>query len=440
MTAAAYGLPHIRARRAERGRLAVAALTLAVAAIPVASAIHGRLAPLVDTASLHPSAAALWLRAGTVVACAVALAVHGALLRGPQRPVWALLPVDPAAVVREAVRDVRWRTAPWTVAAVLAMLPAAWTQGPAAFVAGAVGLAGVAWLAASSAAWALLGAVRAAEDPRWADLLDLVRGANPRPQAAILYAFAPVVLGVGLLAFAVSEAVDAAGPARAIVFAPWVVAAAIGPAVRAAAPAWWSATPGLEEVRARYAAVERPEEARRVALDGWAPRVPAAVRPWFLAELRHGWRARRGLVNAAWAVAAVSVWSVWTASPEGPGRAAAVAAAIALAPGAVPVLGAAHEAPWIRWWLADGAGRRAAARALAVVGWSAGPVAVAVAAAALRHGLDAGGTVAAGGGAGLAATALLTVGSAARRSLAGYVAWASLGAAGAVSLALGGPW
>ncbi len=433
--------PYVRRRRERRAVWLLEALALWAAAAWLAGAVDGRFA----SGPGGDLVAGTWLRVGTVMACWIGLLAHGRVLRGSYRAVWSLLPVDAAAVVRETLADGGRQVLVLAVAASVVVLPTAWRLGVAAWGVGALGMLGLAVASWLASARALLFAVSAAEDPRWHGVLDALRGANPRPQAAILWSLGPVVLGIGVAMVGVSEAVVAVASGAGLsarvgvsVVLPWALAGLMGWGMDGVARASWrQATPVLEEIRARYAAVENAETALRVPLDGQAPRLPAGVRPWFLSEVRYGWRARRGAVNAAWAVAVVAVAMGWTDDPSGPWRAGWVAACIALLPGRVPVLGAVETGPYLRRWLADRPARRVVARALAVIGWSTAPLAVVAVAVAVRAGSGAWVTLGLAIG-GVVLTAGVSAGAAQRQALTGYTAAAVVGAAVALGLAIGG--
>ena len=313
-------------------------------------------------------------RAALLVVGWVALDLYGAVVRGEERAVLAGWPVEPSAVVAYLVvksAAERW----WLVPALAILLaPIAIAGAAGAYTASILVLLGAFGLAHTAGAAVLLGAIAAAEDPRIAPLLDLLRGNNPRAQAAFLYAPGLVLGLVGLVLSQAAFSVGAAASGDALAIA-WVVAplllAPVGwlPVPRLARERWFDGTAVLAEIDARYAALEEPEEALRVYLDGLARFLPAKVRVYALRDLRHGWRARRTLITGAWLVGVVGLVAAWTASPDGPTRAALVAVAGCLLVGSVGAALSEDEPEFLRRVLPDGGGARHLARAWVVVLW-----------------------------------------------------------------------
>ncbi len=333
-------------------------------------------------------------RANLVALSIVVMDLYEQVVRGRDRAVLQSLPVDPAKVARlSAVKTLvglhRWIAGGAALLAPIALWgePALWAAAVAsawasAFMAVPLGIAGH------------LLAIRAAESERLAPLLELIRGTNPRAQAALLYGPGAVLLVGGALLRASAESVPAlaaGGLAGVVVFAPLAVGAAAWLAVPGLArSAWFRGSIVVSEVDARYASLEDPEEARRVYLD-WAVRfLPAPARVYALADLRHGWRARRTLVALQWVGAALALGLAWTTEPVGPFRAVAVAVAGIGLVGAVGVQMDADEPPLLRVLLPRSPGWSRLARAAVLAGWSAPiPVAAAAAVAVRRGSADA---------------------------------------------------
>lgn len=351
------------------------------------------------------------VRAGVVIVGWLAVEVYTALIRGPDRAVLAALPVDEPQVVRYEVARVaaeRW----W-------MLPAAAALSAPVALEGAPGLWGLgllvllgAWgmgLVVSAAVHLL--AVDVAESPRWEGLLDLLRGSNPRAQAAFLYAPGAVLLLCGLVVGqAARGAADVAtgdplGWLWLAVPAP-IVAVAWGALGRLARGGWFRASAVVSEIDARYAALADREEALRVYLDWTVRWLPVGARVWALRDLRHGWRARRPWITGAWLVAVAAFVAGWTASPEGPLRAGVVAVGGAWLVASVGVLLERDEPDFLRVWLPSGGLAALGARAWALASWAAPCVLGGVAAVAARRGTEAAAAVA-GVGAGSVAVAVL---------------------------------
>ena len=332
------------------------------------------------------------LRAGVVVVGWLSLDTFSALIRGDDRDVLSVLPVEPYHVVVAAL----WRVARrrwWLVPAMAVLLAPVAVAGAIDLWVGAVVVVAGAWclgLVVSSAVHLL--AVEVSESPRWAPLLDLVRGSNPRPQAAFLYAPGTALLLCGGLVNQSASAVASlreATPATAIwLVLPFVVAALASlPLPRLATASWFRASAVLAEIDARYAALADPEEGRRVYLD-WAVRwLPSRVHRYALNDLRHGWRARRTLVSGAWLAGLLALVPSWTGDPTGPVRAAVVVGVGVWVCAAVGVLLAQDEPAFLRHWLAGDETQRTLARGLVLVLWLQPVVWPAVVASLFRHGL-----------------------------------------------------
>lgn len=337
-------------------------------------------------------------RAAVVVVGWLSLDVYGALIRGPGRDVLAVLPIDAAAVARAELIQVaasRWWLIP---GAALVLSPVAVAGAPGLWAAAVLVVAGCFALGLTGSALAHLLAIRVAEDPRFAGLLDLVRGNNPRPQAAFLYAPGVVLVACGGLLGAASAAVPGvvAGDPKAVLFAlsPFVGAAlAWLPVPALAKRTWFRGSVVLSEIDARYATLVDPTEAARVYLDWVVRYLPAGWRPYALNDLRHGWRARRTLISLAWLVGLVALGAGWTDAASGPARAAAVAVMGVFLVAGNGVLLARDEPAFLRVWLPTGGVSAVAARGVVLAAWTAPPVALATAAALFRHGWDAAGEV-----------------------------------------------
>lgn len=332
----------------------------------------------------------LVMRASMVVVGFVSLDVYTALVRGPTRDVLAILPVDPALLSRaELVRTAaeRW----WMLPSLAIVLAPVAQRDVGLWAAMLVALMGSASLALTASAAGHLLAIHVAESPAAAPLLDALRGNNPRPQAAFLYAPGAVLVAVAGALYAAASAVmpAAAGDVRAgvqllVPFAGALAAYWLVPAL--ARSAWFRGSIVLSEIDARYASLVDPAEASSVYLD-WVPRLlPASWRPFALNDLRHGWRSRRSAVVMAWLLAALSLGLALGNTEEAPFRSAAVAVAAAILAASNGVLMSRDEPPFLRVWLGSGGASAACARATVLLLWAAPPVLISPAAIFVRHG------------------------------------------------------
>lgn len=272
----------------------------------------------------------LLLRADIGIIGWLAIDTYTRLIRAGDRAVLAILPVDPAQVVRFEMLRLAWERWFLVPAAAALLLPMAAVD-PLYWGLAVLQLLGCWVLSLSASAMVVLWAVDAAHSPAMRPFLDLVRGNNHPAQAAFLYAPAVVLLGVGLVLQGSGMGVvwlhegDALGALMLLV--PLGVAALCWlPVPGLAQRNWFRAGQAMAEVDARYAAIEDPDEVQRVYFD-WAVRfLPDELGRYVLLDLRHGWRARRSWVMGAWLAGFASLVAAWTADPAGPGRAASIAA------------------------------------------------------------------------------------------------------------------
>lgn len=369
----------------------------------LAVAVLAALAPLVEPTFLWflgapPAVVArglgeLWFRSCLLVMVALSMDVHATVLRGPSREVLTLLPVQPRAVVVAELEAVVLQRLPWLVGVALLLSPVALKAGWGAWLVGLWVVLGAGALALCWATVAFLLAIDAAESPAAAPFLDALRGNNPRPQAALIYALAPGTLVGGVLAGGASTA--AGGAAQGGLsgwlwgLGLWGLAGAAWPlAARLADRNWFRASVVLADIRARYAAIEGAQEALLVYLEWTVRWLPVAVARWALLELRYGWRERRGLISAMNFLGFGALVMGWSSGADGPLRAGLVGGVTAWFGAAVVVQRAASVPEFLRWSLPAPEAVAAAARAWAVVVWSGLPAAAALFGAWMAHGGD----------------------------------------------------
>lgn len=374
-----------RQREGGRGRALLPVLA-AVVAVPFAKPV---LLGFLEGGRVAGGVEAIALRLGLVVAGAMAMHTYADLVRGPDRPVLDPHPVQPRLLLRAiALRTARERAYLPLCCAVL-LAPVAMAGHPLAWAGGSAVALG-AWLASLGAGFAVhLGGVWAARSEGLAKVLDAVRGANPRMQAALIYAPGVAVAAVGLaVAFAASGVGAALGgwaPGWAFLGLPpllglagWVVA---GPL---AERTYVRATALLTEIDGMYAGKEDPEESRSVYLE-WVAR----GRPELLRALRQGWRRLRTWPMGAWGLGGLGALAGWSKAADAPATAAAVVLAAVLLLGVLPTRLADGDPPWLDRWLGVPAARVGAARAAVAFLYAQGAVIPAAAALAVRHGREA---------------------------------------------------
>lgn len=371
----------------------------------------------------------LTLRLSMVVVGWMGVDLYSSLIRGAERDVLATLPVDAGRVARSELVGLLVGRAWWIPAAAVLLSPLARHGAVDLWLRALAVIAGHAILGLSAGANATLAAVAIARDPRAAPFLDAVRGNNPRASAAFLWAPAAVLVAAGGVLWAGSEAVAHRGLLANLGL---VLPAALGlllflPVPWLARRTWFQASGVVAEIDARHAQISDPtDEARSVYLD-WAVRfLPAALRRDALDDLRHGWRTRRTLVTGAWLFGLAAAAGAFTS--DGPGRAAMIVVAGALAVGANGVLMVVDEPELLRRLLPRPAGVRALARAAVLGLWTAPVVALGAAASGLHAGAGAAGWVAALGAGGWVVGSALSwaLGPLRRQGLGAYGAGAAL--------------
>jgi len=449
------GNPYLRAwrlRRRNRARTESLAERLWSGALPLLATLV--LVPLVRPVFLsfleQPKStwadgmAGIVLRAGIAIIGVLSIDLYGALVRGEDRKVLAGLPVDPAQVVAYEVIRVtgeRWWLLP---ASALLLAPVAYAGAVALWAWGVVALVGCWVLAVAVSSAVHLLAIDVAENPKWAPTLDLIRGHNPRPQAAFIYAPGVVLLVAGLI---VSQAASGAaavaqGEWSGLVWLvlPWPLAAFAASRVPALARAnWFQGSAILAEIDARYAALDSREDAAAVYLDWTVRFAPARVSLYALKDLRHGWRGRRSLITGAWLIGVGALAAGWTGAAVGPSRAAVVSVAGVWLVSALGVLLESDEPEFLRVWLREPSSARWVARVLVLLAWVQPCIWLAVAAVTMRRGLVDGATVLAVGiGAAVVAIPVaMGFGAMRRRGLFGYAAVGTVLAAAWMALTTG---
>jgi len=362
--------------------LAAAALATPLAQPVLLSFLDGPPIPEVVAAGTD----AIAFRMGALVASAMALHTYSDLVRGPDRAVLDAHPVQPRLLlVAIAVRTARQRLYLPLMGAIL-MLPLA-LHGQLAAYAGAVAVIVGAWLCSLGIGFTVhLAAVQAAFSPVLAAVLDLLRGDNPRMQAALIYA-PGVVLAVaglsvgmasagvraGLLGWPVGWAFLALPPALGLVGALLAGPLAQRSYVRASAL--------LAEVDAAWAGREEGDEDRRVYLEWLGTR-----RPELLRALRQGWRRLRTWPMGAWGLGLVGAFAGWSEDAHAPAAVVAVAGAAVALIAAVPTRLAEGDPPWLDEALGVDPGRVALARTAVAALYAQGAILPAIAALLVRQG------------------------------------------------------
>jgi hypothetical protein len=427
-------------------RRAVDGWALRLGRIAVFAVAVGLLVPLVrpvflgfldrGAAVLPAGVEAVTIRAGLLLIALLSLDLYTALIRGENRKILDLHPVDEGQVAEAEMVRVGVDRAWLLVAFAVVLAPIAGAS-PVGYAAAIAAIFGCYLLGICMSAVVHLLAVDAATSERWAPILDLLRGHNPRAQAAFLYAPGLALAGAGLLAIAAAGGAGRVAGGDALgwlgVAGPLVAAvpcALVAP--QTAHGAWFRASTVLADIDARYARHEHPDEARRVYLDWTVRFLPTAIGRYVLKDLRQGWRDRRSWITGAWLLGVGAALIGWSSDAAAPARSAVAVAFAVWLVGAVSVLMEADEPAFLRAWLPPAPLERRLARLVVTIGWLQGCLWPAVAASAVRHGTIGALTVLAVGMSAIAgASALGLVGGVVpRRGLLVYVPVAAVLAAG----------
>jgi len=322
-----------------------------------------------------------------VVAGVVLLKSYSDLVRGPDRAVLDVHPVRPRALVVA----IAWRT---TLQTLYLPLVAAVLLGPVGLAghweawAAGTGLAFSAWLGALGVGFAVhLGGVWAATSPGMSQLLDLVRGDNPRMQAALIYG-----PGVGLAATGMALAIASVGLEAALLgWGPGWALLAVPPAIgilawsqvgRLAENHYVRASLVLAEIAGQWGSRDEPEQALSVYLEGVGAR-----RPELLRALRQGWRRLRSYGTGAWVLGIIAGAMAWSSGPMG--RSGLVGAAAVLVITAVAARMGEGDPAWLDDALGVRAGPVCLARATVALLYAQGVVLPLVLALVIHEGTDA---------------------------------------------------
>ena len=385
------------------------------------------------------------LRLGLAMLWLLTLDVYSALIRGGDREVLALHPVDASQVVRYGALKVLLGRAWIVLGTMLLLLPIALEADVTLWVASCAALASLAVVGVTGSALIYLLAVDASESGFFQPMLDAVRGQNPREQAAFIYAPGIVLLGGGVLLWLASLGVESVWAGEPMGWAAIAAPAVIGvlvwfPVPRLADRTWFRASSVLADIDARYGALADRDEGLRVYLDWMVRWLPTDIARFALKDLRHGWRARRGWITGAWALGGAAGISSWTADPSGPLRGGAIAIAGMAVCATVAVLLERDEPAFLRRWLVPRGPTRWVARGLVVWAWLQGALPFVVAVVLIRGSVSAAASVFVVGelaAVGLVGLALLCSRSPGRGHLI-YGPTAAVGAAVLAAVVLGG--
>lgn len=385
-----------------------------------------------------------FFRLGVAVIMMQCLRMHSVLMRSRERMVLSVLPVEPGIVT--LYQTLRCGLGGlWMVPASAVLLgPIALAGYGDTWLLMNLGVFGVWCAALMLSAVVFMGAVGAAESDRWAPLLDLLRGANPREQAAFIYAPGVVLLLLGSVVAAVGYGITEALSSRVVGWSflalPYVLSVLLAllclPTGRAG---WYRATSVLADIDARYGALEHSDDPLRVYMD-WALRFfPNQVAFWALKDMRHGWRQRRTWIVLSWLVGLIGLVAGWSADPAASSRVVFVLIVGLAVNAAVSIQMTNDEPNELRAWLGNGGLTAFWARCIVLLLWFQAAIWPGAFAVGLRTSWEGMGVVL---GAGVVAAVSFSVlanlcGRLAHARLVTYISTVTLGLGGVSALLFG---
>ena len=341
--------------------------------------------------ALAPGLQGIVLRLGLLIVAVTALDVYAALIRSDERAILDLHPVDPEQVSRYLMgrteRERRWIPA----AVAILLLPVAIEASVVGYTFSVIALAAVATMSFRASALMHLGAVGLAESEWAAPFLDLLRGSNPRAQAAFIYAPGAVLAAtagaVWLASLGVQFSLSNAPLGMVLVILPVLIGGLASHYVgRVSQRSWFRASPILADIDARYSALEQEDDGLRVYLEFTLRWLPERLALYVEKDLRHGWRLRRTGVTLAWAVGVLSALAGWSGSESAPVTSMVVGVLGVFALALNGVLMESYQPAFLREWLSVDKSAAMAARGIAVFGWLQAAVWLPLPVIWLRHG------------------------------------------------------
>jgi hypothetical protein len=322
-----------------------------------------------------------------LVAGAMCLHTYGDLIRGSDRPILDPHPVQP----RLLLHALAWRTLTERIYLPLIcgvlLMPLGFNGHWLHFGAG-LGLVFSGYWTGLGAGYAThLGAAWAARSPGLARALDLLRGVNPRMQAALIYApgFALALAGtaIALASAGLESALGGWSPGWAWMLLPIILG---GLGLFLAGPLadryYVRTTAILGEIDSMYAGLDAVDDGSAVYLD-WLARGNRDV----LRTLRHGWRGLRSWPVGAWMLGAVLGVVALSTESTAPTQVRTMGSAAVLLIEAVVLRMAAQDPEWLEKTLGISARRIAFSRFVVALLYAQGVVIPAALGLWIRHGL-----------------------------------------------------
>ena len=284
----------------------------------------------------------LLFRTGAVLVAFTALQTYGGVVRHPERGIFGVHPVLATSFLKTVALEQGRHS---VLAVVLAV--GIWSAVPLAWLPWIMAFILVSWLGGIGAGYGVhLGSVWAARTPLLHGTLDLIRGQNPREQAAFIYAPGVALGGMGL------SLIFASGATRLVIegrvsFAGWIIlpllVGGIGwwCAVRLASQYLIRAGMILSDIDAHWGVLEEGDDDNSVYLEWVAQQNPQRLR-----MLRNAWRLHRWITLGLWTMGLLIALMLWV---EDVGTAMLTCAAIGSVYTLYPSRLLASEPQWLQW-------------------------------------------------------------------------------------------
>ena len=286
----------------------------------------------------------LLFRTGAVLVAVTALQTYTDVVRHPERFIFGVHPIRAGWFLKSVCRQ-------QIVSSILYVLLSlgVWSGVPLAWIGWIIVYVLSSWFGGVGIGYAVhLGSVWAATSPLMAGVLDSIRGANPREQAAFIYApgVALAFMGVALIFGAGATRLAIEGRVE---FVPWVMAPGflgfVGWIVAQKLADHHLIRAGmiLSDIDSHWGVVESEEDERAVYLD-WL----ATGHPHRLRLLRQSWRLHRWITIGLWLMGGLVALLQWLGDDfEVVLASGIVATAFVVFPSRL----LQHEPKWLQWSL-----------------------------------------------------------------------------------------
>lgn len=286
----------------------------------------------------------LLFRTGAVLVAITALQTYTDVVRHPERFIFGVHPIRARLFLRSVSIQQLFNSSLYVLLSL-----GIWSGVSTDWLSWIVVYVLSAWLGGIGAGYAVhLGSVWAAKAPAMNGVLDAIRGANPREQAAFIYApgAALALMGMGLIFGAGATRLSIEGQMN---FAAWILAplviGCIGwmTALRLAEEHLIRAGMILSDIDAHWGVVEESEDEGSVYLDWLAKDNPHRLR-----LLRQSWRLHRWVTVGLWIMGSVVALMQWLGDDF---EVILASGFVATAFVVFPMKLLQHEPQWLQWSL-----------------------------------------------------------------------------------------